>query len=104
MKEILIACISLLGGGVIVQLFSFLNTARPARRQAEEAATRTQVESLEKTINILRQQLELEMSRHEEERNSLMGQITALQGKISELNTKVETLSRENGQLLMMLK
>lgn len=86
-----------------MQLFNFFNTARPARRQAEEAATRTQVESLEKTINILREQLEKEMTRHEEERNSLHGQISALNGKISELNSKVETLKQENARLLLML-
>ena len=103
MKEIAIALVSLLGGGVIVQLFSFLNTAKATRRQAEGTATRTQVDSLEKTINILRAQLEKEMLRHEEERSTLTAQVSSLQGKITELSGKVEALSAENNQLLLML-
>lgn len=103
MKEILISVISLLGGGVVVQLFSFLNTAKATRRQANETATRTQVESLEKTINILRGQLETESLRYARERADLTAQIDSLQQKIADLNVKVETLSAENAQLLLLL-
>lgn len=103
MKEIIVAAVSLLGGGVLVQLLTFFNTARETRRQAKEGVTKTQLDSLEHTINVLRTQMESEISRHSSERKMLKDEIESLQIRIAELTSKIETLTQENSRLLLLL-
>jgi peptidoglycan hydrolase CwlO-like protein len=96
MKELLMG---LLGGGVMVQLFNAIVSARPTQRQMNATALGSEVEALEKTINLLKDNLEAEIMRHAAERKELMERIEMLNGRIQELGKAIEVLREENHNL-----
>lgn len=89
MKELIIG---LLGGGVITQLASLLLSARGNNRQLNANALGSEVEALERTINLLRSNLEAEFARHEQERVALLSEIETLRNRVRELQLQVAEL------------
>lgn len=94
----------LFGGGVIGQMVSSILTARPNRRQINAQALGTEVAALERTIRLLRENMEAEIKAHAEERESLRQEIRGLNSRIASLNESIAELRAENAQLRNMLK
>lgn len=96
MKELIIG---LLGGGAISQILTTIFSARSSSRQVNANALGSEVEALERTINLLRSNLETEFARHEKERQSLLSEIDQLRKRIRELDERIVRLSAENREL-----
>ena len=96
MKELIIG---LLGGGTLVQLINLLLNARSSRRQQQAQALDTEISSLEHTIKILSESIDIETRRHSLERQELREEIVALKRQIATLIENVETLKTENLRL-----
>lgn len=89
MKELILG---LLGGGTIVQALNLIYTGRPNARQINAQALGTEVSALERTIILLKDNLEAEMQRHERERIALVARIDELTEETAMLRREINAL------------
>jgi peptidoglycan hydrolase CwlO-like protein len=96
MKEIILA---ILGGGAAVELLNVVLHRTANSRQLNANALGSEVAALERTIVLLRENLEAEIQRHDRERQALTDRIDKLSEKIVTLNADIESLRKENAML-----
>ena len=91
--------VSLLGGGVLTQIVTAVLHARQNARQLNANALGTEVQALERTISLLKENLEAEIKRHDREREQLMGRITQLEEQAEKMRATLKQLHMENVRL-----
>lgn len=89
MKELFLG---LLGGGTLVQVINSIYTGRPNARQINANALGAEVSALERTIILLKDNLEAEMQRHERERQLLVQRIDDLTAETMRLRSELNEL------------
>jgi hypothetical protein len=101
MKELILG---LFGGGVVVQLLNTLIHRTANQRQLNANALGTEVSALERTIVLLRENLEAEIQRHDRERQLLTERIDALTAQTLSLTADIAQLREENATLRKQLQ
>ncbi len=93
--------IGILGGGAVVQLVDTVIHRRQNARQINANALGTEVQALERTIVLLKENLEAEMERHRRDRDDLLARITELERRNEEMHRELEHLRsrRENREI-----
>lgn len=100
MKELIIG---LLGGGTLVQLINIFINARSSRRQQEAQALDTEISTLEHTLKIVSENIEIETRRHSLERQELREEILSLKQQIARQNDDITALKNDNMRLRSLL-